>query len=79
MLLLTSRFTYNLEYFLPAFVINHSKSYTMAAVASWIEYWLEYLLFGGYKTSFSKIRLMGICLILFGQVLTRAFHNNALM
>ncbi len=51
----------------------------MAAVASWIEYWLEYLLFGGYKTSFSKIRLMGICLILFGQVLTRVFHNNALM
>ena len=33
-----------------AFVINHSKEYTAAALASWAEFWLELLLFPRSKT-----------------------------
>jgi len=32
-----------------AFIINHSKEYTVAAIASWIEFWVERFTFPGLK------------------------------
>jgi hypothetical protein len=34
-----------------AFVINHSHEYTLAAITSWAEFWLELLLFPSLKRS----------------------------
>lgn len=51
-----------------SFVVNHSKDYTIAAIASWIEFWIETLLFGKYKRSFF-IMFIGYIMLLGGQII----------
>jgi protein-S-isoprenylcysteine O-methyltransferase len=60
------RFTYNQSYL--AFVINHSKAYTIAALASWTEFWLESIMFSHFKFQFIRLRLLGLFLVIMGQV-----------
>ena len=50
-----------------AYIINHSTAYTVAALASWIEFWLEYYFFGGVKLQYISITL-GLVLVISGQV-----------
>ena len=50
-----------------AYIINHSTAYTVAALASWIEFWLEYYFFGGGKLQYISIAL-GLVLVISGQV-----------
>lgn len=50
----------------PAFVINHSVEYTVAALASWGEFWVELLLFPGLKRSWLTL-LLGLVLVSAGQ------------
>jgi hypothetical protein len=51
-----------------AYIVNHSKSYTIAALASWTEFWLEYALFGSWKVRWWWVSALGVCLVLLGQV-----------
>ncbi len=48
--------------------MNHSKSYTIAALASWTEFWLEYTLLGAWKVRWWWVSALGVCLVLLGQV-----------
>ncbi len=50
-----------------SFVINHSKEYTMAALAAWGEFWLELWLLPGLKTRGSFTLLLGGLLLVGGQ------------
>lgn len=50
-----------------AFIINHSPSYTIAAIASWIEFWVEYYIFGGHKLQYYVV-FTGLLLVISGQV-----------
>eukprot|EP00128_Syssomonas_multiformis_P016724 Colp12_sorted_trinity150504_noHs@27704 len=55
---------------LDSFLLNHSKEYQLAAVASWAEYFLERFLF----PSFKEIRLItyvGFLIVLFGEGLRK--------
>ena len=49
-------------------MINHSKAYTIAVCVSWLEFWVEYLLFGS-----SKFRLdiagVGFIVVVAGQTI----------
>ena len=49
-----------------SFIVNHSKSYTFAALASWTEFWVESILFGSLKRR-GFLMLIGIALIILGQ------------
>ena len=49
-----------------SFVVNHSNHYTMAALASWVEFWFESYLFGAAKHRASAM-LVGLALVLGGQ------------
>lgn len=49
-----------------SYLISHSKSYTLAAIASWVEFWIESLLF---KWKFSLISItIGLVLVIGGQI-----------
>lgn len=50
-----------------AYIVNHSKSYTVAALASWTEFWLEYYWFGGSKLR-TYVSIVGVLMVLVGQV-----------
>lgn len=50
-----------------AYIVNHSKSYTIAALASWTEFWVEYYFFGGSKLRV-YVSVVGVLLVLLGQV-----------
>ena len=50
-----------------AYIVNHSKSYTVAALASWTEFWLEYYWFGGSKLR-TYVSILGVLMVLMGQV-----------
>lgn len=50
----------------PAFLVNHSESYTIAAVSAWIEYWVESVLLG--PKNMLVVSLVGLGLMLIGQV-----------
>lgn len=52
-----------------AYVVNHSDAYTMAALASWVEFWTEYLIFGRLKLQYTCI-VVGLSVIIAGQVST---------
>jgi Isoprenylcysteine carboxyl methyltransferase (ICMT) family len=53
-----------------SYVVNHSKAYTVAALASWTEFWVEVLIFKGYKWKFNIILLLaGLILVLGGQAI----------
>ncbi len=54
-----------------AYIVNHSQSYTIAALASWTEFWLECAIFGGRKF-YPFITTVGILLTAGGQI-TRSF------
>ena len=49
-----------------AFIVNHSTSYTIAALASWTEYWLGIGLMGKWKLSWMVV-MIGLGLVLAGQ------------
>ncbi len=53
-----------------SFLINHSREYVIAAVASWIEYGLEYYFFPQLK-SFQFICIIGTFLTVFGESLRK--------
>jgi len=54
-----------------SFIVNHSKPYTMAALASWAEYWIELYFFGSKKHSALFI-VIGVSLVLAGQAVRTA-------
>ncbi|GMH52486.1 hypothetical protein TL16_g01240 [Triparma laevis f. inornata] len=53
-----------------SFLIDHSESYTIAALVSWTEYWLTSLLFG--PSPLSPLNTLGLLLCLLGQSLRSA-------
>lgn len=55
---------------LDSFLINHSKEYGIAAVASWIEYAIEFY-FWPWMKSYYVISCLGITLVVFGEVLRK--------
>ena len=50
-----------------SFLLNHSIEYGLAALASWIEFFLEALILPSLKCNFYTFYI-GICLILFGEI-----------
>lgn len=50
-----------------SYIVNHSTSYTVAILASVIEFWSEYLFFG-YKKNQLWLIIFGGILVTFGQV-----------
>lgn len=53
-----------------SFVINHSKEYTCAAVASWCEFFIEYYLFPDMKT-FQWVSYIGLIICIGGEILRK--------
>lgn len=51
-----------------SYIVNHSKSYTVAVILSFIEYWLESFLFGNSSKFSGFISFVGVLLVLGGQV-----------
>ena len=49
-----------------SFLINHSKAYTIAAIASWVEFWVEMWLWPGIKGATWTI-LFGTSVVFVGQ------------
>jgi len=49
-----------------SFVINHSPAYSIAAIASWAEFWIEYTFLSEFKYGFNFI-VLGLTLIVLGQ------------
>jgi hypothetical protein len=66
----TKRIVFQSFYICPvlAWIVNHSKSYTMAAASSWLEFWVEYLLFGRSKFYFRSTIYLGLLFVIMGQV-----------
>lgn len=54
-------------FIITAFIINHSKAYTIALLASFIEFWLEYLIFPNSKLNYA-VAGTGLALMGAGQV-----------
>lgn len=52
-----------------SFLLNHSRSYWIAAFASWVEHWSEYFLFPDFYNPF--ISLLGIFTCATGEVLRK--------
>lgn len=52
---------------LAAYIIDHSEAYTIAALGSWVEFWVEYYIFGSLKFRFHCV-CGGLLLIFAGQV-----------
>jgi hypothetical protein len=50
-----------------AYIIDHSEAYTLAALGSWTEFWVEYYIFEGQKFRIYCI-CGGLLLIVAGQV-----------
>ena len=55
---------------LESFLINHSMEYGIAAVASWLEFWIEYYLFPSVKTV-HIVFWFGLMLVIFGETLRK--------
>ena len=53
-----------------SFLLNHSWEYGIAAISSWIEFWLEYYFFLGMK-SFHFLSLIGLALVIGGEALRK--------
>jgi protein-S-isoprenylcysteine O-methyltransferase len=58
-----------------SFVVNHSKAYTAAALASWIEYWIEtYLASQGYfPLDKKRLAAVGFAVVVLGNIIR--FHG----
>lgn len=59
-----------------SFLINHSRPYTIAALASWAEFWLEARLAPWLKGG-GVAPALGLCLVLGGQALRAAAMHTA--
>lgn len=59
-----------------AFLLDHSKAYSMAFLAGQIEYWLEFFLFPSIKHH-SYLTWLGIFMCLFGQFFRTGAMINA--
>ena len=55
---------------LDSFLINHSWEYGVAAVASWVEFWIEYYFFPGMKT-YRLVCWVGLLLVVVGETLRK--------
>lgn len=53
-----------------SFLLNHSWEYGIAAISSWIEFWLEYYFFPEMK-SFYFLSLIGLVLVIGGEALRK--------
>ena len=58
-----------------AFIINHSKAYTIALLASLAEFWLEYLIFPNFKLNYA-VAGTGLALMGAGQVRAARFISK---
>ena len=52
-----------------SYIVNHSKAYTIAALASWSEYWIESLLFPRYKHFYKSMVFAGFLMVACGQLI----------
>ena len=59
-----------------SFLLNHSTPSTVAALASWAEFWLEAALTPGLK-GWGPAAQLGLCLVLCGQALRAAAMHTA--
>lgn len=53
-----------------SFLLNHSREYIVAALGSWIEYWIEYYFFPGLK-SLHYVSIIGCLMVVFGETLRK--------
>ena len=53
-----------------SFLVNHSTEYCVAAAASFVEYWIEYLLFPNMK-SLHLISIVGAVIVICGELLRK--------
>ena len=53
-----------------SFLLNHSPEYKIAAIASWVEFLLEFYLFPVVKSQF-LFSFVGLCLVIFGEVMRK--------
>jgi protein-S-isoprenylcysteine O-methyltransferase len=54
-----------------SFLLNHSREYIAAAVASWVEYWAELYLFPNLKMSLHHASVIGCFMVIFGEALRK--------
>ena len=54
-----------------SFLLNHSREYGIAAVASWVEYLVEYLIYPDMK-ALSLVSLIGLILVVGGELMRKA-------
>jgi hypothetical protein len=64
-----------LLFIITAFIINHSKAYTIALLASFTEFWLEYLIFPNVKLNYA-VAGTGLALMGAGQVRTNCLVSS---
>ncbi|GLH01552.1 Protein-S-isoprenylcysteine O-methyltransferase [Gryllus bimaculatus] len=55
---------------LDSFVLNHSREYAIAAISSWVEFFIEWYFFPGLKQSY-EITYVGIILCIAGEGLRK--------
>ena len=53
-----------------SFLVNHSREYIIAALVSWLEYWIEYYFFPSFK-GFHLVAIIGALLVVFGEALRK--------
>ena len=58
-----------------SFLVNHSKAYTIAALASWFEFWMELYFVPSWKGNLWNIYLGGVVVILGQSCRTLAMHT----
>ena len=58
-----------------SFLVNHSTAYTIAALASWSEFWIEMWLFPSLKGASWNIYLGGLMVVLGQSCRTTAMHT----
>lgn len=56
---------------LDSFLLNHSTEYVVAALGSWIEFWIEYYFVPGLK-SLHYVSIVGCVMVVFGEALRKA-------
>jgi len=54
-----------------SFLLNHSQEYGIAAVVSWVEYFVEYFIYPNMK-AFSVVSFVGLVLVLGGETMRKA-------
>lgn len=59
-----------------SFLLNHSQEYKLAALASWLEFGIEFCLFPTLKQQFI-LSSVGLCLVGFGEVIRKLAMTTA--